>query len=285
MHDKTFSLDGNWLIKGKISDTVYLRPDITKYIYLPEKGGKRAKSEAEEAEPTQKLITGHISQKININPKPLLVNSQEWQVGLLVFALLILSLVRLTQKNIVKLMQKGITSRNKFRQLFREGLLFSPQRRVFILIVHILIISNLIYQINDWYHVYQFKKTSRQLLDFFIIFMAVFGYITVKTVVVKLSGFIFKTPGQSSEYLANIFFFNTIAALLFIPLLIFSVYVPTDFVIVLLIILASILFIFRAIRGLVISWDIQNYSFYQKFMYFCALEILPVIWIVNVLSG
>ncbi len=240
---------------------------------------------AKEDEPTQKLITGHFSQKITINPKPLLVNSQEWQVGLLVFALLILSLVRLTQKNIVKLLQKGITSRNKFRQLFREGLIFSPQRRLLILFVQILIISNLIYQINDWYHVYQFKKTSRQLLDFFIIFMAVFGYISLKTMVVKLSGFIFKTPVQSSEYLANVFFFNTIAALLFIPLLIFSVYVPTDFVIVLLIILASILFIFRAIRGLVISWDIQNYSFYQKFMYFCALEILPVIWIVNVLSG
>lgn len=285
MHDKTFSNDGNWLIKGKISDTVYLRPDITKHIYLPNKSGMRPIEVAKEDEPTQKLITGHFSQKITINPKPLLVNSQEWQVGLLVFALLILSLVRLTQKNIVKLLQKGITSRNKFRQLFREGLIFSPQRRLLILFVQILIISNLIYQINDWYHVYQFKKTSRQLLDFFIIFMAVFGYISLKTMVVKLSGFIFKTPVQSSEYLANVFFFNTIAALLFIPLLIFSVYVPTDFVIVLLIILASILFIFRAIRGLVISWDIQNYSFYQKFMYFCALEILPVIWIVNVLSG
>jgi len=284
MQEETFTPHGNWVITGKISDTVYLKPDISEYIYIPDKIITDTLTDKDE-EPTEKFITGTIPQRVNINPKPLLIHHHEWQVGLLVFALLILSLAKLTRKSFIKLVQKGISSRPMFRQMFRDGLLYSTQNRIPVFFVHITIISILIYQINDWYHLYQFKNTSRQLLDFFMIFLAVFSYVLVKTISIKLSGFIFKTPTPTSEYLSNIFFFNTIAALFFIPLLIFSVYVPTDFVIVVIIIVATILFIFRLIRGLVISMEIQNYSFYQKFMYFCALEILPVIWIVKVLAG
>jgi hypothetical protein len=194
-------------------------------------------------------------------------------------------LAKLTSRSFVKSLQKGISSRPKFRQLFREGLFFSSQNRVPVFFVHVFIISILIYQFNDWYQLYQFKNTSRQLLDFLMILLVVTSFILLKTIAVKLAGFIFKTAVPTTEYLSNIFFFNTIAALLLIPLLIFSVYVPTDFVIVVILVLAIILFIFRLIRGLVISLDVQNYSFYQKFMYFCALEILPVIWVLKIVAG
>lgn len=285
MQDKTFLIDGNLLITGKISDSVYLRPDVTEYIYLPDRIVTDTPTLELEAAPTEKFITETITQKVYINPRPLLIQRHEWQVGLLVFSLLILSLAKLTRKNFLKSIQKGISSRPMFRQLFRDGLLYSPQSRIPVFFVHSIIISIIIYQSNDWYHLYQFKNTSRQLLDFLIIFGAVTGFILLKTISIKLAGFIFKTQSQASEYLSNIFFFNTIAAMLFIPLLIFSVYVPTDFVIVVIIILAIILFIFRLVRGLIISLDNQNYSFYQKIMYFCALEILPVIWIGKVLAG
>ena len=285
MQDNILIIHGNWLATGKISDSVYLRPDVTEYIYLPDKMVTDTLTVDQETEPTEKFITETIPQKVNINPRPLLIQRHEWQVGLLVFSLLILTLAKLTRRSFMKSIQKGISSRPMFRQLFRDGLLYSSQSRIPVFFVHVIIISVIIYQLNDWYHLYQFKNTSRQLLDFLLIFGAVTGFILLKTISIKLAGFIFKTQYQTSEYLSNIFFFNTIASLLFIPLLIFSVYVPTDFVIVVIIILAIILFIFRLIRGLIISLDIQNYSFYQKIMYFCALEILPVVWIAKVLAG
>lgn len=285
MHHKASTIHGNWFVTGNITDTVFVRPDLTEYIFIPEKTTTDTLGVDQEVEPREKFITQTIPQKISINPRTLHFQQHEWQVGLLVFSLLILSLAKLTSRSFVKSIQKGISSRPKFRQLFREGLLFSSQNRVPVFFVHVIIISIIIYQLNDWYHLYQFKNTSRQLLDFLLILSVVSGFILLKTISIKLAGFIFKTTVATSEYLSNIFFFNTIAALLFIPLLIFSVYVPTDFVIVVIIVLAIILFIFRLVRGLVISLDVQNYSFYQKFMYFCALEILPVIWVAKVVAG
>lgn len=285
MQDNTSTIHGNWFIAGKISDTAMVRPDLSPYIFIPHKLESDSTGNKPNDTPTEKFITLTVTQKTPINPHPLLLQRHEWQVGLLVLSLLILTLTKLTRISFVKSLQKGITSQPMFKQLLRDGLPYSSQSQIPVFMVHVIIISIIIYQINQWYHVYQFKNTTRQLLDFLFIFAAVLSFMTLKTLSIKLSGFVFKTHQKTNEYISNSFLFNTVAALLFIPLLLFSVYVPTDFVIVVIIILAAILFIFRIIRGLKISMDIHSYSFYQKIMYFCALEILPVIWIVKALTG
>jgi len=109
----------------------------------------------------------------------------------------------------------------------------------------------------------------------------VFGYMFLKLFLVKLSGIIFKATEISKEYSSNILTTNTIAATLLVPVLMLSQYDRSMTSTYLAILLCIFLFIFRAIRGIFITLEERKYSLYHFFIYFCTLEILPVLIIIK----
>ncbi len=231
----------------------------------------------------EKFFTSKSDKPVQFNPQPIVVHHYEWQLLTLAFPILIIAYVRLSGKYFFRHLQTGLYSRPIFRQLFRDGILFPIGSKFPLIVANLLVLATLFFQIISRFApitISTEKSLTFQIAEILFIFSI---YSISQIVFVRILGFIFKTSGFVKEYLANTLFFNSITTVCLIPLLIFSIYSRTDIILWFAIFIGVFLFLFRIFRGSLITFEVSNYSLYQKYLYLCALEILPVFIVFNIL--
>jgi hypothetical protein len=67
-------------------------------------------------------------------------------------------------------------------------------------------------------------------------------------------------------------------------LFVFSGYLPLDWLLTMAIILAAFAYLYRIIRGILISLTSSSVSFTYLFLYLCALEIAPLFIAIKLIS-
>jgi len=110
-------------------------------------------------------------------------------------------------------------------------------------------------------------------------------YLT-RTVVMRIIHFAFSGPVEIPRYDYTIFIFSIVLGLFLLPLNIFIAFSP-DSVARLAIWLGLIgmilLFLFRCLRGLLMSTDHLGRNTFRYFMYICSLEIAPILLMIKVI--
>jgi hypothetical protein len=215
-----------------------------------------------------------------INPQLIKNQQSDWLVGILIFCFFVISYIRITRKKYVKDMLLGLYSRPMFRQMIREGALYSSGLVFPMTLVVLLTYSVFTYQIINLINPDVLANTVQiQLLSY--LFGGILVLLLTKTLLVRGAGFLFKTSELAEEYASNSYYFHIITAVSLLPFLFFSIFDKSSILIYLSLFVTALLFIYRILRGVLISLEMQKYSPYQNLLYLCTLEFLPILVIIK----
>lgn len=230
-----------------------------------------------EVRPSKQFITETRNEPITINPLPLQQYGFIWQSAALLLALVILALMKFVRKNFFKNLSAAFFSKPIFKQLLRDNQLFPAESVLPVFVAVILVFSVLLYQFRVVLHFSGAAPVSDELHHLVYSAIVVSGFFGVKYLLHYLVAKVFGTIRKTREYLANAFYFNTLAAIILIPLLLAAIFSKSMALLFVIAFIVLIMIVLRIIRGIVISFEVENYSGFQKFLYFCTLEILPVL--------
>lgn len=230
-----------------------------------------------------RFVTTHREPGIKIVPREIFRPQTGHEMVLIALGLsiLIFAYIRISRRNFFRNLQQAIFSRPIFKQLLRDGALFPTGSRFLVSAANLITFTALTFSLLNYYQLEIPWLTNGSFMVFAKLGLFILAFIWLKTLIVRLTAFIFKTGPLAREYRTNTFFFNTIAAVVLIPLLFFSVLDNGANLLLIALSAVFLLFIFRIIRALLISLDVQKYSLYQIFLYLCALEILPILVIIK----
>jgi hypothetical protein len=238
-----------------------------------------------ESPATLRFITMQYAPATRINPEPLLHNYSQWQLLTLGIALLIVSLLRLTQNNFFTNIWRSLTSRPLFRQLYRDGDLFTTGSTILLFVASLLVYTTFVFQWNEVYHFLWFPHRMALYQQIATISMAIAILLLVKGWLMRMIGFIFKNNSLVHEYLANTTFMNQVATITLIPFLLFSLYSTSQMPLLAASVVVFLVYLFRLSRSILIGFESSKYSLYQNFVYLCGLEILPLIIVLKIITG
>jgi hypothetical protein len=232
-----------------------------------------------------RFVTSQFAPATRIHPEPLVHNYSQWQLLTLGVALLIISILRLTQKNFFTNIWRSLTSRPLFRQLYRAGDLFTPGSAVLLFVASLLVYTTFVFQWDEVYHFLWFLNPMPLYQQVVAVTIAIAMILLTKRWLTRLIGFIFKNNSLVREYVANTRFMNQVATLFLIPFLLFSLYSTSQIPLLAASVVALVIYLFRLFRSILIGFESRKYSHYQNFIYLCGLEILPVIIVLKIITG
>jgi hypothetical protein len=131
-----------------------------------------------------------------------------------------------------------------------------------------------------------FLGSLHPFLLFLLIISMVFSVYVFKILVIRASGNIFKATASSNEYIFNFFIHNQALGLLLMPVVIFGAFskdVPLNITIYCGIILIFSMYIYRIIKSFLQALSISGISLFYLFLYLCAIEVVPSVFIAKVI--
>jgi|GEM_PF-2848404 len=150
---------------------------------------------------------------------------------------------------------------------------------------------NLIFFISAGFIIYQFLAanriipvTGRWYINYAICTMALIVLLTIRTSLIRLIGWVFKRPDSVQLYLFNKKIINEFSGLILFPLcsliLISSGNLRNSMLMVGGVIYV-VLFIYSYLKNFQVLTNLFRVSFVHFILYFCALELLPVLVLIK----
>ncbi|OYT12337.1 MAG: hypothetical protein B6I19_09925 [Bacteroidetes bacterium 4572_114] len=232
-------------------------------------------------EARQRFVTQSQKSINEIGPKVIPENHNEWQIGILIGCLFVIALIRFTAKKSFGYLFQSIQTLSVRGQQITISEYMPVLSRAPLFVTTVVVYAVFAVVISQMFNVLPFYDEGYFQEDFFIYAGIIGGYIILKNIIIRGVGSVFKVNELSKYYISNNFSFNVIASVLLIPVLMVSVYDNSTTIIYVAITLSILLFIFRTIRGMFFSFEQQKYTWYHFFIYFCTLEILPVLIVIK----
>ncbi len=225
----------------------------------------------------RQFITETRTEPFQIQPKEIEQHVYLWQLMALLLAILILALLKMQQKNFFSNLRSAFFSKPIFNQLLRDGALFPAGIVVMIFISKTLIFGVLLMQLEQFFNLSGRRSISDEFgqLTYFIAIVG--GFFVAKYLLHYAVGLVFGTIEKTREYLANSFYYDTLISIIILPVLLLLTFTHPFFGIIVILFIILIINTLKLFRGFVIANETKKYSLFQIFLYFCALEFLPVL--------
>lgn len=242
------------------------------------------KQEAERENFTSvKIITPLVETK-GENSKYYFKGNYDWILGVCIALVILLVWVRIYfGKVLVQVFRSTVNQQSARKLISEKGSIL--QKASSILSVIFLISSGFFcFELLSYYHIpiYDFKSIS-----LFLLCIAGFSFfLYMKSFLYWITGFIISAERETIEYISHNNIFYRSVGILLIPIIISLPYVPNNVAQILLycgIAVFCVSFIMRVIRGFVLSFRVKLSLFYS-FLYFCVLEILPVLYVYKIIK-
>jgi hypothetical protein len=225
----------------------------------------------------KQFITETRTEPLQIQPAEIEKQVHFWQLMALLMALLLLALLKVQQKNFFSNLRSGFYSKPIFNQLLRDGALFPAGAVVMVFLAKTLIFGVLLMQLEYFFNLSGWHSSSDEFGQLIYFVAIVGGFFLAKYFLHYLIGAIFGTMEKTREYLANSFYYDTLISILISPVLFLSTFTHPALSLLLIFFIVLIMITLKIIRGGVIANETEKYSLFQIFLYFCALEFLPVL--------
>ena len=218
----------------------------------------------------------------NHQPLPFVKYQPDWILGIFLFSLILLAWLNVFHYQRLKQVLAAPFSKRFMNQLLRDGNLFSERIAPVLGIIYLLMFPLLVYQ------GFIFSLESRIDVPFtgwklyLIIIGSVAGFWSLKVLAIKILGAVFKTGQTTSSYLINSLIISFLSALILLPVLIFVVYLKSEFLLYCAMAIFGIFFLIRFFRGFLVGISLTRFSYLYLFVYLCILEILPLIVLIKV---
>ena len=232
----------------------------------------------------------HVFEKHELEPKNKtgeLLGKQElvWPAFVFIIGFVLLVLIRTTSAKRFFMIIKAIFTLGASKQLMREDYKLNKGSAVLFSIVFVLHFSYFLFETNQYFGYIHYSFNS--YLFYLLVICAVIISYTVKIVVSKVLSRVLMARNETDEYIFNIFLSTNAAGLFLFPIIVCSEYsqLPVHYFLYAGIFILLVLYLIRIFKGLVIAYVGGRFSIFHLFLYFCALELLPLIVIIKLLVG
>ncbi|MBL4592364.1 MAG: DUF4271 domain-containing protein [Flavobacteriales bacterium] len=210
-------------------------------------------------------------------PNPLVVNVANWQVIILIGAVLFLGFIKAFSNNRFKLSIRSLFNYGVAQEITREEKVFFHRSNILYTIIHLVTTSLFIF------HIKETLKTNVLEENNFITFLLIIGFLMtaylVKYIFSKIIFYILDDTSMAVEYTFNVSIFSNLLGIILIPILSIAYFSSLPFSFILLYIAIPVLilsFLLRLFRLYVIG-NAKGISYFYIFLYICTLEILPLV--------
>ena len=233
------------------------------------------------------LFSGHELKPVNPAPVPLPERVPDWFTFVLLAVVIFFVWVRLFYYKVVRQLMAAFFSNNISNQLVRDENILVQRASILLSFVFYFTGSLFLYQVSEHYQ-WDYPFLGEGLLRLVVILLIVAFAYSLKMVMVKALGELFGMERPVATYLFNISLMNNMLGLVLFPLVVLAAYVVSadaGWVIPLGIALVIIMFIYRLVRAFMIWASLKGVPFFYLILYFCTLEIAPVMIIFKLAGG
>lgn len=237
---------------------------------------------------TTSLFKGHELQKIHTDGLIRDTAREEWLIGLLVIILAVIAYLRVSYyKRFTQLISASFDFQLS-NQMVREESVLTQRVSLFLTGIFWVALPLFLLQAIRYFHIPLYNAGPYSGL---LVFLTLLGLVALiyglKVFSIRLLGSIFKVEKETEAYIFNVFLYNKLSGLLLLPMVILIRFMPEDFVEVFFIAGLAVLgiaFIARMARGILIGLSKKGVSMVHLVLYFCTLEILPIVLGIKFLS-
>jgi hypothetical protein len=234
------------------------------------------------------LIENSVFQNHNLIPENLesslrTIEPMYWQTIVLTLSFVLFILVKVLSPKKTQQVLASLFSIQIAKELYREDYRLNKRVTLTLSIVFVLVFSFLLQTLNKFFGFILLDKTYLMQYLFFVglivvMYLVKFGFSSILA-------YISNNQELEKEYRFTTIVFNQVFALIILPFVILLQYsqLPSEWLIYPSIILILSFYFFRLYRGFVISALEQNLGFIYIFLYFCSLEILPLLILIKFL--
>ncbi|MCX6252431.1 MAG: DUF4271 domain-containing protein [Bacteroidetes bacterium] len=226
--------------------------------------------------PKISFFTTHQLKPKGMYPVSYIHYQQDWILILFLLCFLLLAWIQVFNAKRFRQILQAPFSKRFHNQMIRDGNLFNERISIALGIIYFITAGLMIYQ-ADMLLPDHFPKNIEGIYLYLLIIFCLLIFWLLKISIIRILETIFKTYHASSDYMLNILLMNVLSGLLLLPLLILVIYLKSGFLLYICLILFSILFVFRLVRGFTIGMSYSKFSYLLLFVYLCTLEILPLI--------
>lgn len=203
----------------------------------------------------------------------------EWLLIILILLLIILTWVKISYKNAIEQTFISTINQQSARKLIAEKSNLLQKASLFLSVIYVFTTSIFFFEILNYYNFNILSFTGFKL--FFICLVSVALFFVFKNLLYWLSGVLFYSEGHILEFLSNGNIFYRTVGIVILPI-VFGIPYVSNYIAQTLIYIGIfvfvISFILRVIRGFILSFQ-NKLSLFYSFLYFCALEILPFLYV------
>src|SRR5690554_3808778 len=206
-----------------------------------------------------------------------------WVVFSIGFLLLLFSVLKINYASQLKTIMQAIYSNSALTQLNKEEKIYNNWPFIFLYILFGFIFGMFIYFGSSFY-----SSNSSQTLNFYLLIsLGVMVYFSLKVFFVKVLGFIFEIQSLTKEYNSILFLSYFNAAIFLLPVILIFAFLPQeqiDYLFVLFSLVLVLFFTLQIIRAGYYTLKAYKLSKFYLFLYFCTLEVGPLILIFNTIG-
>ena len=225
--------------------------------------------------------------KKKVNPYQLGRRIPKGNVGLLgfIFAMLVIFAIlkNAFSKQLSAIVQSFFSNRI-LNNINKEDNLFSSWPFLLLFIQFGFILGMFFFLVAQYYDMYQAKDGFK---FFFSISIIIIVFYALKLIILRFLGYLFNMQKPVNEYISILYLSYFNASLLFIPLVVAFALSPLKYGLIyisLAILLLVIIFAFQLLRAGITILSNNKFSKMHLILYFCALEICPVLILIKTIG-
>jgi hypothetical protein len=212
--------------------------------------------------------------------KPIFIEHKEKGVGfsIIFLALILFAIIQVLYHKRFQMFRNAFLNNRYAAQIMREENVLNYRISQLLTVVFLLTGSLFIFQINKFYG--SMLKGISDWEQYGIIFSGFSSFFLLKYIMNKMLGYIFLVEKEVKEFLFNYFLFNQfwgLGSIIILALLEYGRNFPFSEIMVAGLASYALVFVYQIIRSYSLAMPNKRISNLYLFLYFCTLEILPLV--------
>lgn len=229
------------------------------------------------------LFANHELKTQGITPQPHDRPIEDWITLVLLIAVVFYTALFLIYSRSIGRLFKAVINYSVSNQLVRDENI-TIQRVSALLSIGFLITGGLVLSLLAGHSsALNFDLSDTAMFFISLSFLAV--VYTLKMILIKFLGTVYKAEKTAGNYLFHVLLFNNAAGLIFLPLLVFHFFTQHshDYFLWGCLWIFAALWLYRLLRGITVWLSVSRYTVLYLIFYICALEIAPLLIVLKLL--
>lgn len=235
---------------------------------------------------SQKYFSAHQLQAQSSYPQPYSPTVPDWFTVILVLIICGITAVKIFYTKIFRQLFEAFYSLAVTNQVVRDENILVQRASVLLNVIFYGIAALFLYFVSVKYN-WSSPFFNQGIFRFFLFAIIISCFYSVKMLMLKSLSYILEIDKPVAVYIFNIFLINNILGMALIPVVAALAYVTfeySSYVLYTGVAIVLLSFGYRMFRAYSITSALSRFSLYYLFIYFCALEIAPVLVLVKLAS-